>query len=148
LRKSDSAYSGRLVIDEDTVKAKAIGYWVCTVVIALLFLSGGIMQVMRSPTAVEGITHLGYPVHFAVLLGAWKILGAIAILVPGLALVKEWAYAGIVIDLTGASVAHAVMGDGAGNIVAPLLFTAVVAASWALRPPSRTLWRPREIQRS
>jgi DoxX-like family len=121
------------------MKVRTILYWVCTIAIALLFLSGGTMQVMRSPTAIEGITHLGYPVHFAVLLGVSKILGAIVILLPGFALVKEWAYAGIVIDLTGASVAHAVMGDGAGNIVAPLVFTAVVAASWALRPTSRRL---------
>ena len=123
------------------MKAKAIGYWVCTIVIALLFLSGGILQAMRAPTAIEGITHLGYPVHFAVLLGVWKILGAIVILLPGCALVKEWAYAGIFIDLTGASVAHAAAGDGAGNIIAPLFFTGVVAASWALRPASRTLTR-------
>jgi DoxX-like family len=121
------------------MKAKAIGYWICTVVIALLFLSGGIMQAMRAPAATAGITHLGFPVHFAVLLGVWKILGAIVIVLPGFALVKEWAYAGIVIDLTGASVAHAAMGDGAGNIIAPLVFTLVVVASWALRPASRRL---------
>ena len=123
------------------MKAKAIGYWVCTIVIALLFLSGGILQTMQSPTAIEGITHLGYPVHFAVLLGVWKIFGAIVILLPGYALVKEWAYSGIFIDLTGASVAHAAAGDGAGNIIAPLVFTGVVVASWALRPASRTLTR-------
>jgi uncharacterized membrane protein YphA (DoxX/SURF4 family) len=123
------------------MKAKTIGYWVCTIPIALLLLSGGIMQVMRSPTAIEGITHLGYPVHFAVLLGVWKILGAIAILLPGFALVKEWAYAGIFIDLTGASVAHAAAGDGPGNIIAPLVFTAVVVASWVLRPAGRKLTR-------
>ena len=123
------------------MKAKAIGYWVCTIAIALLLLSGGIMQVMQSPAAIEGITHLGYPVHFAVLLGVWKILGAIVILLPGFALVKEWAYAGIFIDLTGASVAHTAAGDGVGNIIAPLVFTSVVVASWALRPASRTLTR-------
>ncbi len=123
------------------MKAKAIGYWVCTIAIALLLLSGGILQVMRSPTAIEGITHLGYPVHFAVLLGVWKILGAIVIVLPGFALVKEWAYAGIFMDFTGASVAHTAAGDGAGNIIAPLVFTAIVVASWALRPASRTLTR-------
>jgi hypothetical protein len=123
------------------MKTKAIGYWVCTIVIALLLLSGGIMQVMRFPAAIEGITRVGYPVHFAVLLGVWKILGAIVILLPGYALVKEWAYAGMFFDLTGASVAHAASGSGAGNIIAPLLFTAVLVASWALRPASRTLAR-------
>lgn len=121
------------------MKAKVVGYWVCTIAIALVMLSGGVMQVMRSPTAIAGITRLGYPIHFAVLLGVWKILGAIVILLPGMALVKEWAYAGVFIDLTAASVAHIAAGDGAGNIIAPLVFTAVVVASWAMRPASRML---------
>ena len=90
------------------MKAKAVGYWVCTVAIAFPLLSGGILQTIRSPTAIAGMTHLGYPVHFTVLLGIWKILGAIVILLPGFALVKEWAYAGIFIDFTGASVGLAV----------------------------------------
>lgn len=121
------------------MKAKTIGYWICTVAIALLMLSGGVLQVMRAPTAIAGITHLGYPVHFAVLLGVWKILGAIVIVLPGFALVKEWAYAGMFIDFTGASVAHAAAGGPTGNIIAPLLFAAVLIASWALRPASRRL---------
>ncbi len=123
------------------MKTKAIAYWVSTIAIAFLLLSGGIMQVMRSPAAIAGITRLGYPLHFAVLLGFWKILGAIVILLPGFALVKEWAYAGMFIDLTGASFAHTAAGDGAGNIIAPLVFTAVLIASWALRPAGRTLAR-------
>ncbi|MDQ2833147.1 MAG: DoxX family protein [Acidobacteriota bacterium] len=120
------------------MKAKVVGYWISTVAIALVMLSGGVMEVMRSPAATAGITHLGYPVHFSVLLGVWKIVGATVILLPGLALAKEWAYAGIFIDLTGASVAHAAVGDGAGNIIAPLVFAAILVASWALRPASRT----------
>ena len=60
---------------------------------------------------VQGVVALGFPVHFAALLGAWKVLGAIAILVPGLPLVKEWAYAGIVFDLTGAASASLATGS-------------------------------------
>jgi len=123
------------------MKAKAVGYWVCTVAIAFLLLSGGILQTIRSPTAIAGMTHLGYPVHFTMLLGIWKILGAIVILLPGFALVKEWAYAGIFIDFTGASVAHTAAGDGIGNIITPLVLTAIVVASWLLRPASRRLMR-------
>ncbi|HEY0796092.1 MAG TPA: DoxX family protein [Acidisarcina sp.] len=133
------------------MNAKVIGYWACTVVIAVLFLSGGFMQAMRFPAATAGITHLGYPIHFSILLGVWKILGAIVILLPGFALVKEWAYAGIVIDLTGASVAHAAAGGPAGNVIAPLVFTAIVVASWALRPSSRKLilsLGPRNVSRT
>jgi hypothetical protein len=114
------------------VKAKASGYWVTTGLIALLIGSGGIMQILRMPGAVAGITRLGYPVYFIVLLGVWKALGAAARL-------KEWAYAGIVFDLTGASVSHAASGSSVGNVVSPLLFAALALASWALRPESRTL---------
>ena len=89
------------------MKAKTIGYWVTTVLTALLFASGGIMQVLRMPDAVTGIVSLGYPVYFVVLLGIWKILGAAAIVAPGFPRLKEWAYAGIVFDLTGAAVSHA-----------------------------------------
>jgi uncharacterized membrane protein YphA (DoxX/SURF4 family) len=121
------------------VKSKAIGYWVTTGIIALLIGSGGIMQVMRLPDAVAGITRLGYPVYFIVLLGVWKVLGAMAIVAPRLPRVKEWAYAGILFDLTGASVSHAASGSSAGNVVGPAIFAVVAIASWALRPASRTL---------
>jgi DoxX-like family len=69
----------------------------------------------------------------------WKVLGGIAILVPRFPRLKEWAYAGIVFDLTGASVSHAVSGDGAPNVIVPLLLAAVAFASWSLRPQSRKL---------
>jgi uncharacterized membrane protein YphA (DoxX/SURF4 family) len=121
------------------VKAKAIGYWVTTVLTALLIGSGGIMQVMRRPDAVAGITNLGYPVYFVVLLGVWKILGAVAIVAPRLPRLKEWAYAGIIFDLTGAAISHAASGSSAGNVIGPALFAVMALASWALRPQSRTL---------
>jgi uncharacterized membrane protein YphA (DoxX/SURF4 family) len=121
------------------VKSKAIGYWVTTVITALLIGSGGIMQVMRRPDAVAGITQLGYPVYFVVLLGMWKVLGALAIVAPRLPRLKEWAYAGIVFDLTGAAVSHAARGNSAGNVIGPTLFVAIALVSWALRPQSRAL---------
>jgi uncharacterized membrane protein YphA (DoxX/SURF4 family) len=121
------------------VKSKAIGYWVTTGIIALLIGSGGIMQVMRLPDAVAGIARLGYPLYFIVLLGVWKVLGTLAILAPRLPRLKEWAYAGIFFDLTGASVSHAASGSSAGNVVGPAILAVVVIASWALRPESRTV---------
>jgi hypothetical protein len=94
---------------------------------------------MRRPDAIAGITQLGYPVYFIVLLGVWKVLGALAILAPRLPRLKEWAYAGIFFDLTGASVSHAASGSSAGNVVGPAVFALVAMASWALRPESRTV---------
>ncbi len=121
------------------MNGRTVGYWICTILIALACLSGGIVDVMRMPGAVEGMTHLGYPVYFGVILGAWKLLGALAILAPGFALLKEWAYAGIVFDLTGASASHIASGDDVRHIVVPLILVAIVVGSWALRPASRRL---------
>src|SRR6202161_4748135 len=95
------------------MKRKPIAYWICTVVIALCIGSGGVAQVLRLPQNVEGMTALGYPVHFIVLLGVWKVLGALTLLAPGLRLVKEWAYFGIFVELSGAIGASAAHG-GAG----------------------------------
>lgn len=97
------------------------------------------MQLLRAPDAVAGISNLGYPIYFVVLLGVWKTLGAVTILAPRLPRLKEWAYAGIVFDLTGAAVSQAASGSSIGNVLGPALFTLLALASWALRPESRTL---------
>jgi DoxX-like protein len=121
------------------MKRKLIAYWICTVVIALCIGSGGAAQALRVPQNVEGMTALGYPLHFIVLLGVWKVLGALTLLAPGLRLVKEWAYAGIFIDLSGAVVASAANAGGAFHIISPIVLIVLLAASWALRPESRRL---------
>jgi uncharacterized membrane protein YphA (DoxX/SURF4 family) len=107
-------------------------------------LSGGVAQVLHAPTSVDGFVRLGYPLHFVTLLGIWKILGALALLAPRFPRLKEWAYAGIVFDLTGAAFAWAAVGasDSVGNsghILVPLAGLAVALTSWALRPGSRKL---------
>ena len=79
------------------------------------------------------LQHLGYPPYFATISEPWKILGAIAIVVPGFPRVKEWAYAGFFFELTAAAASRAFVGDSAADIVAPLGFLALVVASWALR---------------
>ncbi|MEO8275023.1 MAG: DoxX family protein [Thermoanaerobaculia bacterium] len=121
------------------MRIKTIVYWATTLFVAFLIGSGGIMQTLRTQAAVEGIVELGYPVYFVVLLGIWKALGAAAILAPRFPLLKEWAYAGIVFDLSGAAVSHAVNGSPAGNVVFPTIFTLLAVTSWALRPGSRRI---------
>jgi hypothetical protein len=121
------------------MKAKRTAYWICTVVIAVCIGSGGAAQVLRVPQTVDGMMALGYPLHFVVLLGVWKVLGALTLLAPGLRLAKEWAYAGIFIDLSGAIVASAANAGGAFHVIAPLALIGILAASWALRPESRRL---------
>src|SRR5262249_18877024 len=84
---------------------------------------------------------LGYPVYFVMILGFWKLLGSLALVVPGLPRVKEWAYAGIFFNMTGAAVSHLVCHDAAWHVGVTLGLAALAVASWALRPASRTLGR-------
>src|SRR5437899_10213135 len=121
------------------MKKSSIAFWTTTILGPASFVIGGVLELQRGPEVVATLNHLGYPVYFAAILGAWKLLGAIVIAAPGLRRVKEWAYAGFVFDLTAAAVSRAAVGDSAGDIVAPLVFLALVLASWALRPPSRML---------
>jgi hypothetical protein len=121
------------------MKAKVIGYWVCTGLVVFSMLPGGIFSLMRSPQAVEGMRMLGFPLYFVMILGAWKVLGSIALLAPKFPLLKEWAYAGILFDLTGAAVANAATGAVWWHVAAPLAILGILYGSWALRPASRRL---------
>src|SRR5258708_1338917 len=118
---------------------KRVAYWVCTGLVVFFIGSGGLAYAMQVPDVVQGIVALGFPVHFAVLLGVWKVLGSIAILVPGVPPIKEWAYAGNMFDLTGAASASVATGGEWWHVAAPLSIAVLVAASWALRPESRRL---------
>ena len=126
------------------MNGKTIGYWVTTGLIALAFGFGGFADLSRGPEMVEGMTKLGYPVYFMVILGLWKVLAVPALLAPKLPRLKEWAYAGIAFDLTGAAFSHAAAGDAAGKVITPLVILAIAVASWALRPASRKLSAPAE----
>ena len=116
-----------------------IGYWATTGLVALGFAFGGLADLSRSPDVIAGLGHLGYPVYFATLLGVWKVLGAVAIVVPRFARLKEWAYAGMFFDLSGAFFSHASVGDPAPKLIAPVVLLGLLAASWALRDDSRKL---------
>lgn len=118
---------------------RVVAYWVCTVLVALAMGAGGVVDLLRPPMALEGLAHLGYPAYFLLIIGAWKTLSALALLAPGFPLLKEWAYAGVVFDLTGAAASHAAVGDPLPNVLIPLVLTGVTVASWWLRPESRRL---------
>lgn len=118
---------------------KTLGYWIATALTAFVYLVGGTVDVMRPPFLIEEIAHLGFPAYFMVILGTWKILGGIVVLLPRMPIVKEWAYAGMTINLTGAAIAHAVVSDPPGEIATPLVILAIVATSWALRPADRVV---------
>lgn len=128
---------------------KWVAYWTATTLIALETLAGGFMdlvhgrtEVVAGPSVVDVVTGLGYPVYVLTILGVAKLLGGATLLAPGLPRLKEWAYAGIVFELVGASASLFARGHDAGDTATPLLLAAVAIASWALRSPGRTLGQP------
>jgi uncharacterized membrane protein len=121
------------------MKTRNIGYWVVTGLVAFAFIVGGVMDLAGGAQIREGMAHLGYPAYVAVILGVWKLLGAAALLAPRFPRLKEWAYAGMFFDLSGAAISHATVGDAAGKVLVPVILAGLMAASWALRPESRVL---------
>jgi uncharacterized membrane protein YphA (DoxX/SURF4 family) len=127
------------------MKAKQILYWITTSLIALETFAGGLTDLMHGrtnifngPYVADVVTSLGYPLYVLMILGVWKVSGAITLVIPGFLRLKEWAYAGIVFELTGAAASQAVRGRP-NDVIAPLMLLGLALASWALRPPSRTL---------
>lgn len=116
---------------------KATSYWTTTGILALALLAGGGAELARYGPSVEGIVHLGYPVYFVMIIGTWKVLGGVALLAPRFPRLKEWAYAGVFFNMTGAAVSHRVCRDPAWHIIVTLGFAALAVASWAARPASR-----------
>ena len=125
------------------MNAKSIVYWTMTVLVALPIGSGGVAQIWQYHANPHGVVpELGYPTYFFAILGVWKVLGTIAILVPRFPRLKEWAYAGIFFDLTGAAASCAAVGGYgvyAFHVISPLIMTGFLVTSWALRPPNRTI---------
>lgn len=117
---------------------RAIVYWLATTILALELLVGGAWDVLLLPQVREVIHRVGYPAYFLVILGIWKLLGSIAIVIPRFPRLKEWAYAGVVFNLTGALASNLVSGvHDATAVVYLVCMMAITAVSWALRPPSR-----------
>ncbi len=121
-------------------RRRIVAYWVTTALLVFELGLGGVWDVARVPLVRGVIDRLGYPPYFLVILGVWKLLGAIALVVPRFPRLKEWAYAGILFNFTGAIASHLASGFiEPGTLVYVIAMTAVAFASWALRPPSRRL---------
>ena len=128
-------------------KKNKIIYWIATVWLALGMLSTAIVQLIRMEEEVDMMTHLGYPAYLLTLLGAWKILGVIVILVPRFPLLKEWAYAGFFFAMSGAAFSHLVTGDAPKDLFGPLLLLTLTIVSWYFRPPGRKLFMVKPADR-
>lgn len=120
-------------------KRNKIIYWVSTVWLALGMTSGGIVQLIQMKEETDMMTRLGYPNYLLLILGTWKILGVIAVLIPKFPLLKEWAYAGFFFSMTGAAVSHMIIGDPVSDILPSTLLIILTLVSWYFRPSDRKL---------
>ena len=125
-------------------KRNKIIYWISTVWLSLGMFATGMVQLLKvesegalAPPGVWGITQLGYPVYFLTILGVWKLLGVIAVLIPKFLLLKEWAYAGFFFIMSGAVFSHIASGNSVKEIFPPLLLLILTMVSWYFRPADR-----------
>ena len=127
-------------------KGNKIIYWISTVWLALGMLSTGTLQLFKvqaegalAPPGVYGITHLGYPIYFLTILGVWKLLGVVALLIPKFPLLKEWTYAGFFFAMSGAVFSHIAVGDSVKELVPSLVLLILTVVSWYFRPENRKI---------
>src|ERR1700679_1511673 len=118
-------------------KSKLIWYWIITVILSFCIFSGGLAQTLQLKEVVDGFKPLGYPTYFIFLIGIWKVLCIIAILIPGFKLLKEWAYAGLFFTMPGAVISHIASNDIKVQIIAPFFLAIFTVLSWYLRPANR-----------
>mgnify|MGYP000850278952 CR=1 FL=1 len=117
--------------------AKKITYWIATAWLSLGMLSTGIVQLLQTEQDKIRMGHLHYPLYLLTLLGIWKIVGVVVVLMPKLPLLKEWAYAGFFFAMSGAAYSHVLSGSPVSEMIPSLLLLVLTVLSWYLRPVSR-----------
>lgn len=122
-------------------KTNKIIYWISTPWLALGMTSTGVVQLLQMKQETDMMAHLGYPLYFLTILGIWKLLGTIAVLVPKFPLLKEWAYAGFFFAMSGALFSHLACGDEAKELFGPVLLLVLTVVSWHFRPADRKIAR-------
>ena len=123
-------------------KRNKIIYWIATLWLALGMISTGAVQLFKAKEGqggLDSIMHLGYPAYILTILGVWKMLGVVALLIPKFPLVKEWAYAGFFFVTTGAVFSHIASGDSVSALLPALLLLTLTAISWYFRPEDRKI---------
>jgi len=118
-------------------KTSKIIYWIATLWLALGMASTGTVQLLQMPADVELMARLGYPTYFLTIIGVWKLLGVVAILIPRFPIVKEWTYAGFFFAMSGAVYSHLATGSPAIELFGPLLLLVLTVTSWYFRPADR-----------
>lgn len=114
-------------------------YWVSTIFLSIGMLAGGIQQMLQTGGYNEIVTQLGYPLYMLSIIGTWKIFGVISILVPKKPLLKEWAYAGFLFTMSGATISHFAVGQPITEALPSIILLVVTATSWYFRPDDRKI---------
>jgi len=125
-------------------KRNKIIYWIATIWLSLGMLSTGVVQLLKLEQEVDLFVRLGYPIYFLTILGVWKLLGVVTILLPDgshvlLNLAKEWAYAGFFFSMSGAMFSHIAIGDSVKDLFGPSLLLILTLVSWCFRPAGRKI---------
>lgn len=120
-------------------KRNKIIYWIATLWLSLGMVSTGIVQLILMEEEVQKMGTLGYPTYFLPIIGVWKLLGVVAILLPKFPIVKEWAYAGFFFLMSGAVLTHLAVGDEAAEFFGPALLLTLTIVSWYFRPSNRKI---------
>jgi hypothetical protein len=121
---------------------RVVAYWTTTALLATECFVGGVMGALQLEPFKRVVTHLGYPLYFMTILGVCYMSAGVVLLAPRLPRLKEWAYAGLTFIYTGATASHIWVGDDAKTLVGPLIFVALAAISWTLRPLPRRDFTP------
>ena len=119
-------------------KRNKIIYWISTILIVLGMLPGGLGQIFHAKWSLDLFRSLGYPLYLLPVIGTWKVLGCIVLLIPEFPLVKEWAYAGFFFAMSGAVFSHIESGDSLGAS-SPLVLLILIVVSWYFRPVDRKI---------
>ncbi len=120
-------------------KRNKIIYWIVTIFLSTGMLAGGIQQTFQIGGYNEIVIRLGYPLYLLTILGIWKILGIIIILIPKFTLAKEWAYAGFFFAMSGAAISHLAVGQPFTEAIPSLILLVITILSWYFRPADRKL---------
>jgi uncharacterized membrane protein YphA (DoxX/SURF4 family) len=112
------------------MKKTKIIYWIFTILFAVMMVGSAIPDIISSPVAVEGFAQIGMPAYLLPFLGVAKVLGVAAILIPGYPRIREWAYAGLVFDLVGATYAIKASGQPVTNWIFMVIPLALAAGSY------------------
>jgi len=111
------------------MKKIKITYWTSTLMLVIL-MTFSAYSYLTNPLVKQGFLHLGFPDYFRIELAVAKLIGAVVLLIPLHARIKEWAYAGFTITFISAFIGHSVSGDPVPNSIMPVLFLISLGISY------------------